>query len=152
MQYSNNNVCCAWTDPRHLRRSIEFYSDVPVILNDTHCYSSSERLTDCTRGGYGHFPNCSHIAVAYCEGECQSLQVHTRHISITHTAREPCSDPEAIRLTQYISDTFGRLEVCSGGYWGSVCGIGATDTIAAVACGQLNHAPKGTYNPYYMHV
>jgi hypothetical protein len=101
------------------------YNDVPVILNDTHCYSSSQRLTDCTRKGYGHFPNCSHIAVAYCE------------------ALEPCSDPEDIQLARYISDTFGRLEVCSGGYWGTVCGIGATNTIANVACRQLNHAATG---------
>ena len=67
------------------------------------------------------------------------------HLSHTCTARDPCSDPEAIRLTKYISDTFGRLEVCSDGYWGSVCGIGATDAIADVACRQLNHATEGIY-------
>ena len=67
------------------------------------------------------------------------------HFYHTHTVPEPCSDPEAIRLTKGTTDTFGRLEVCSGGYWGTVCGIGATDAIAKVACRQLNHAATGTY-------
>ena len=66
------------------------------------------------------------------------------HFYIPHTAREPCSDPEAIQLARYVSDRSGRLEVCSGGYWGTVCGIGATDTIANIACRQLNHAASGT--------
>ena len=57
------------TDPRHLRRGIELYSDIPVILNDIHCSSSSQRLTECTTNGYGVFPNCSYISVALCEGD-----------------------------------------------------------------------------------
>ena len=37
----------------------------------------------------------------------------------------------------------GRLEVCSGVTWGSVCGNGASDSIATVACRQLNHTASG---------
>ena len=81
------------------------------------------------------------IKIQSCETESSLNRAHFYH---THTALEPCSDPEAIRLTSYIIDTFGRLEVCSGGYWGTVCGIGATNAIAKVACRQLNHA-AGTY-------
>ena len=60
---------------------------------------------------------------------------------------EPCdSRTETIRLTHSPSDTIGRLEVCSGDKWGTVCGIGATiDTIATVACRELNHAANGRY-------
>lgn len=59
--------------------------------------------------------------------------------------REPCSDMDAIRLTQFANETMGRLEVCSNGRWGSVCGkgSGATKRIATVACRQLNHAANG---------
>ena len=65
-------------------------------------------------------------------------------ITIT-IVREPCSDSGSIRLTQSSSNDIGRLEVCSGGIWGSVCGIGATDEIAAVACRELGHANRGEY-------
>ena len=58
---------------------------------------------------------------------------------------EPCSDANAIRLTQYTDDSLGRLEVCSGGIWGSVCGNGATNDIATVACRQLGHADSGKH-------
>ena len=59
--------------------------------------------------------------------------------------REPCSSStDTIRLTHLSSDTIGRLEVCSGDKWGTVCGIGATiDTIATVACRELDHAAEG---------
>ena len=88
--------------------------------------------------------HCVKVKVLPCEG----LLVQMGHNYVYQTDRESCSDPEAIRLTKYISDTIGRLEVCSGGYWGSVCGIGATDAIAKVACRQLNHAATGIYRYY----
>lgn len=59
---------------------------------------------------------------------------------------EPCTSTDTIRLTQFSSDRIGRLEVCSGDKWGTVCGNGATiSTIATVACRELNHAAKGRY-------
>ena len=57
-------------------------------------------------------------------------------------AIEPCNKMGAIRLTHGASNT-GRLEVCSGGNWGSVCGFEAANDIAEVACRQLNHAAQG---------
>ena len=65
-------------------------------------------------------------------------------IKTLHAVHEPCSSTETIRLTQSSSDRFGRLEVCSGEVWGTVCGNGATiNTIATVACRELNHATNG---------
>ena len=93
---------------------------------------------------------CVKVKHIYCPLRIQSHEtefasLNRAYFYLTHTALEPCSDPEDIQLARYISDTFGRLEVCSGGYWGTVCGIGATDAIAKVACRQLNHAATGTY-------
>ena len=62
---------------------------------------------------------------------------------LLHAVSESCSDTNDIRLTQYTDDNLGRLEVCSGGIWGSVCGNGATNDIATVACRQLGHAAEG---------
>ena len=58
--------------------------------------------------------------------------------------QEPCSDGDTVRLTQFSSETVGRLEVCSGGVWGTVCGNGTTiDTVATVVCKELDHAAEG---------
>ena len=67
--------------------------------------------------------------------------------------RETCDSEaeDAIRLTQSTRETAGRLEVCFDGYWGSVCGIGATDTIADVACRQLNYATGGMMCNYIVY-
>ena len=60
--------------------------------------------------------------------------------------QQPCSGSNSIRLTQFhSSDTIGRLEVCAGGIWGSVCSNGVTTALAEVACRELNHAAGGTY-------
>ena len=56
---------------------------------------------------------------------------------------DPCNESDTIRLTHYASDTIGRLEMCSSGIWGTVCGNGATDDVATVACRELNHATTG---------
>ena len=62
---------------------------------------------------------------------------------------QPCNETGAIRLTHQDTLMFyypisGRLEVCSGGQWGSVCySDKTTDDVAAVACRQLNHVASG---------
>ena len=59
--------------------------------------------------------------------------------------QEPCSEPNSICLSpaEEGKETVGRLEVCSGDRWGSVCGKGAKHSIAIVACRELNHAANG---------
>ena len=135
-----------YTDPRALQRLKQFHED-PVILNDISCTGSEHSLTDCSQDGYGTFEGCSNIAVALCEGEL-SITVNrsnnNKH-SILHflLAIQLCNETGAIRLTHGTA-SLGRLEVCSGGHWGSVCIEGATNATATVACAQLNHAPQGT--------
>ena len=61
------------------------------------------------------------------------------------TVKEPCEVPNSIRLTTtwFRNRTIGRLEMCSGNVWGTVCGNGAHRAIAVVACTELNHAANG---------
>ena len=60
-----------------------------------------------------------------------------------YVVAQPCNETNAIRLTYGTNPTIGRLEVCSGGYWGTVCSTGTTSATATVACRQLNHAAVG---------
>ena len=61
------------------------------------------------------------------------------------TAQESCSEEESIRLTRYSSKSVGRLEVCVGGFWGTVCGNQATTAIVAVVCRQLFRDIRGRW-------
>ena len=65
-----------------------------------------------------------------------------------------CSDGD-IRLVDQLSPTSGRVEVCFGGIWGTVCdNIYSVrddtelwdDRDAAVACRQLEFDDRGTQN------
>ena len=48
-----------------------------------------------------------------------------------------------MRLTRLFREDAGRLEVCAGGIWGTVCGNGVTNTLASAVCRQLNHTRQG---------
>ena len=50
-----------------------------------------------------------------------------------------------VRLVAGTSDLEGRVEVCSGGVWGTVCddAWGAVD--ANVVCGQLGYLNQGMF-------
>ena len=53
-----------------------------------------------------------------------------------------CSHGE-LRLAGGASDLDGRVEVCLGGQWGSVCADSWTTEAANVACGQLGFQSTG---------
>ena len=71
-------------------------------------------------------------------------------MSVLFTVREPCSSENEIRIATvrfYSYTPINRLEVCFNGYWGSVCGDHkTTNTVAEVACRELNYAAKGYNN------
>ena len=50
-----------------------------------------------------------------------------------------CSPNGSIRLVDGASEREGRVEVCMGGYWGSVCSDGWSEEDALVVCRQAGH-------------
>ena len=48
-----------------------------------------------------------------------------------------------VRLSDGLSSDEGRVEVCVGGDWGTVCDNGWSSHEAIVVCRQLGFAPSG---------
>lgn len=76
-----------------------------------------------------HSALCSDGAVRVCTGTDSSCVVST-------TERYLIDDRLSV----------GRVEVCSGGRYGTICDDVWTNEAASVACRQLGFSPYGTYN------
>lgn len=60
-------------------------------------------------------------------------------------ARNPECTGDAVRLTDRVNEREGRLQVCMGGMWGTVCDSNNEwgPEEANIACGQLGFSDKG---------
>ena len=53
------------------------------------------------------------------------------------------TDVKLVDGTLSVNGTFGRVEICFGGIWGTVCDDFWDDRDAAVVCRQLGLSPEG---------
>ena len=91
-------------------------------MDEVQCTGDEDQLINCT---FTQEHNCVHAEDASVEcGEAE------------------CSEGE-VRLVGGINETEGRVEVCLGGNWGSVCDDGWGVTDARVVCQQLGYPSSG---------
>ena len=67
-------------------------------------------------------------------------------IFVNHSA--PCTDKDVRLVNSYSQshDHYGRVEVCIGGTWGTVCNNNWDNNDASVVCRQLGYVPHGMKN------
>ena len=71
------------------------------------------------------------------------------HIHLGYFAE--CNDTD-IRLVDGVestNETYGRVEICFGGVWGTVCDDFWNNQDASVVCTQLGHASEGNPDAQY---
>ena len=61
-------------------------------------------------------------------------------LSVNH----PNCEHGSLRLMDGTSELEGRVEVCIGGRWGTICNDNWDDTDAAVVCRQQGYSSQGT--------
>jgi serine/threonine protein kinase len=92
-------------------------------IKDVECLGNEDSLYQCQSSSPGSFVGCQ---AQNCTG-----------VWCTGASPEPQCVDGAVRLAGGLSDMGGRVELCDGGVWGSVCNHGFGDSEAKVVCKQL---------------
>ena len=119
-----------------------------ILLDNLRCVGTENRLVDCQHNGIG-IDNCAHSEDAglRCAGKfgykIVSIIVEELNLSNLAYSIGGCTNGE-VRLVGGSSELEGRVEICSGGVWGTVCDDGWRNVDARVVCGQLGFASAGS--------
>ncbi len=117
---------------------------VDILLDYFLCRGTEENLLDCSHHK-AHADICSHSGDAgvNCSRRSTSTEVCSGHCLSSCPPGFTC-ESGSLRLVEGLVPGEGRVEVCLGGSYSSVCDIGWTSEDAQVACRQLGFEHEGT--------
>ena len=111
-----------------------------IILDDVSCSGSEENILNCS---YDSVSNCDHSedAGVICGAVCRSGTVRLAIGDIN----ELYQGLEILEDSFFIKDELarGRIEVCIGGRYGTVCDDSWDYEDASVACSELGFSSHG---------
>ena len=112
----------------------------PIILDDVRCSGSEENILNCS---YDSISNCNHSedAGVICGAVCRSGNVRLAIGDIN----ELYQGLEILEDNFFIKDELarGRIEVCIGGRYGTVCDDSWDYEDASVVCSELGFSSHG---------
>ncbi|GIM06436.1 hypothetical protein Vretimale_10756 [Volvox reticuliferus] len=124
----------SFVSPNYLR---EADPTIPVWLIPS-CNGTENSLSECPSLLYGNLssaPTCEHSLIVSCDMATSTNSTSERNRTAYNNY--PCYEKGAVRLLDSDSTTWGRVEYCSEGQWGSICHDGWDDLDATVVCRQL---------------
>ena len=119
-----------------------------VLLGYFSCDGDEANLLECTPNYlymyvYGYCQRSHYYdAAVICEGDCSHNLFHIIHVIEYFIASVANCTNGAVRLRGGDS-TYGRVEVCVNGLWGTVCSDFWDYEDASVICNQLGFSPYG---------
>ena len=119
----------------------------PVLLDDLLCRGTEDNLLQCRTGqGTHQCSDHSQDAGVRCMQETQCEDYSLRLVPNDLTAEELYITEGDLDGFYFIRDEIhrGRVEICMGGEWGSVCYDNSWGNVdATVACRHLGFSPFG---------
>ena len=113
-----------------------------IWLDDVACTSSNTKLLQCSSSPIGE-ETCSHSedAGVGCEGILVYYCLYYLYTSLI-IFLAPCTDGQ-LRLVGGNIPNEGRVEICLGNEWGTICDDLFTSVDAQVVCSQLGYLTIG---------
>ena len=129
-----------FTDATALSDAYFGQGSVPIVMDEVDCTGSENRLIDCN---YDSRHNCSHHhdASVRCQNSQQAYacDLHSQNIIICLLSLVICHEGE-VRLLGGVIPNQGRVELCIGEQWGTVCHDAWGTNDASVVCKQLGYS------------
>ena len=105
----------------------------PIYLDDVACTGDESRLTSCNTST----SDCSHSEDAGVLCQPSGIYVYNVGYVCAHTAiilfSSACQNGD-VRLMDGSTELEGRVEICTGGVWATVCGDNWAQVDATVIC------------------
>ena len=126
----------------------------PFHIQYIGCRGSESDLLQCSRGTYPYCSNHVGDAGVRCAGNIDSQlnECNLMIIIFTIFSAETCDNEGEIRLAGGIVEGEGRVEICRGGAWGTVCDDYWGTPDATVVCRQLGFSTVGEHNAVCLNV
>jgi deleted-in-malignant-brain-tumors protein 1 len=138
--YNNPQVVCSALGYSDASGYVDAFSDldgIPLIPYRFNCNGNEKSLLDCAKS----------------TSACSGYNSYYGHIYYAGVTCQLACNHSDIRLAGSPYETFGRVEVCINGTWGTVCSNDFDSDDAEVVCSHLGYSQYGAiilpYNAYY---